>query len=275
MKDKRILTIQDVSCLGQCSLTVALPILSACGHETCILPTALLSTHTGGDFHPTITHLADTMAGIREDWQSQGFKFDAVYTGYLGSIAAIEETEKFVDTLLAPGGKFIADPAMGDNGSLYPGLSAEYAEAMDNLCRKADVILPNVTEAAIMTGETYREAPSKDDIERIMNKLDHPCTVLTGVGYQPEETGAVVLDHGVMSEYHHRKYPQMRHGTGDIFASALVGAYLRGRDLLAAATIAADMVCESILATGEDPEHWYGVKFEKAIPELIRRLESR
>lgn len=275
MDYKRILTIQDISCLGQCSLTVALPVLSACGYETCILPTALLSTHTGGFQNPFITQLSESMAGIREHWQRENFRFDAIYTGYLGSVEAIQETEKIVETLLAPGGTFIVDPAMADNGQLYSGFDDAYAQAMAGLCRKADMILPNITEAAILTGLPYEEHLTEEYVNQLLNKLDHPCIALTGVGFRENETGVAILDHGKRWDYRHRKFQRMCHGAGDLFASCFVGAFLRGKSLAEAAQISADMVCDSIAATLDCPEHWYGVKFETVIPELLQRLNEK
>ena len=150
MAYKRILTIQDISCVGQCSMTVAMPILSACGHETCILPTAVLSTHTGGFGKPVVQHLE--VDGMWKHWKEQGITFDAILVGYLGSIAAIEMVSEILDKMLAPGGISIVDPAMADHGKRYSGLSEEYAREMEALCRRADIILPNVTEAAMFTG---------------------------------------------------------------------------------------------------------------------------
>ena len=271
MAYKRILTIQDISCLGQCSLTVALPILSACGHETCVLPTALLSAHTAFE-DPAVWQLADAMEGIRAHWQREGIRFDAIYTGYLGSLQAISETEKIAREMLVPGGKLIVDPAMGDFGKLYTGFDGDYAEAMGELCRKADLILPNITEAAIFTGLPYEEKLTEDYVDQLLHKLDHPCVVLTGVGYTDREAGIAVWDHGRRYDYRHRRYPRICHGTGDLFASCFTGACLRGKSIRQAAELAADTVCLSIRNTGEDPEHWYGVRFESAIPYLISRL---
>lgn len=268
MEHKRILTIQDISCVGQCSGTVALPILSAWGHETCILPTALLSTHTGGFGTPKIIQLADQMEGIRQHWESQNITFDAIYTGYLGSVEAISQAETLTDTLLKPGGLFIADPAMADHGKLYSGLSESYASAMGRLLHKADLILPNITEAAMLTGMPYRKILTEDYVAELLEKLHHPCVVLTGVGFQADETGAAILDRGNRFDYRHRKFPRNCFGTGDLFASCLTGAYLSGKSLKDAAKIAADTVYLSIQATEES--HTYGVRFETVIGEMLK-----
>ena len=268
----RILTIQDISCLGQCSMTVALPVLSACGHETCIVPTALLSTHTGGFQHPAIRQLADFIPEIRGHWKREGITFDAIYTGYLGSVEAVRETEAMIRDLLSPNGVVIADPAMGDHGKLYTGFDSDYAEAMKGLCGKADIILPNITEAAMMAGLPYMAQPEEAYLTALLEGLCHNCVVLTGAGCREGETGVTVYDRGSRRDYRHRKIGKNYHGTGDLFASAFVGSYLRGKRLEQAARLGADMVCRSIENSLSDPDHWYGVKFETAIGWLTEEL---
>lgn len=274
MAYKRILTIQDISCIGQCSMTVALPVLSACGQETCILPSTVLSTHTGGFGKPAVRDLTDAMPEIVRHWREQGITFDAVYTGYLGSVEAIEFASSIMDTMLAPGGKNIVDPAMADRGKLYSGFDEAYAEAMAGLCRRADVMLPNITEAAMMTGMPFRESYDETYIRQLMEKLGGNDVVLTGVGFAENRTGFAVRAGGEVSYYHHDKVGRSYHGTGDIFASCFVGAWMGGRSMERAARIAADFTCRCIRNTYEDPAHWYGVKFETAIPALIRMLEA-
>lgn len=273
MAYRRILTIQDISCVGQCSMTVALPILSACGHECCILPTALLSTHTGGFGKPVVTHLTGSMDAMAIHWKEAGITFDAIYTGYLGSIPAIEAADRICSSLLSPGGILIADPAMADHGRLYSGFDASYARAMEAFCRRADVILPNLTEAAMMATLPYPESVDKTSIRQLLEKLDHRCVVLTGIGASPEETGAAVWQDGHLTLVSHPKLTGSYHGTGDIFASAFVGALMQEHTLEKAAEIAGLFTCECIRQTLEKPAHWYGVKFEAALPELIRLLQ--
>ena len=157
MEYKRVLTVQDISCFGQCSLTVALPILSACGVETCILPSAVLSTHTAGFTGFTFRDLTDDMPKILDHWKSENISFDCIYTGYLGSITQIEYVKRMKNELLKDGAKLIVDPAMGDNGKLYSIFDLEYAKEMAKLCAVADVIVPNITEACYMTGVEYKE----------------------------------------------------------------------------------------------------------------------
>lgn len=274
MSYKRILTIQDISCIGQCSMTVALPILSACGHEVCILPTTMLSTHTGGFGKPAVQNLTDSAKEIIRHWKSNDIVFDLIYTGYLGSISAIEVASELMDTMLAPGGITVVDPAMADHGKLYSGFDGGYANAMQALCEKADVMLPNITEAAMMTGMPYREDLDRDYVLGLLERLGGREVILTGVGFNPEETGFAVRSGDGVRMYHHEKIGKNYHGTGDIFASSCVGALACGKSLPEAATIAGRYTSSCIRSTFENPAHWYGVKFETALPELIQLINA-
>lgn len=272
MKYNRILTIQDISCLGQCSMTVALPILSACGQETCIIPSAVLSTHTGGFQKPHIRDISMDIPAIRAHWQRENITFDAIYTGYLGTKEQIQDVANVFDAMLRPNGKIIVDPAMADHGKLYSGFDMEYAQAMGELCKKADVILPNLTESCLLTGCEYREEYDESYIAHVLEKLHGmgmKTVVLTGVSYHPEETGVVLSDGCKYWYYRHKKLSRSYHGTGDIYASAFVGSWLGGKTLENAIQIAADYACECIRATIGDDSHWYGTKFEAALPYLI------
>lgn len=272
MAYKRILTIQDISCVGQCSMTVALPILSACGHETCILPTAVLSTHTGGFGTPVVHHLDESLDAIQAHWRSQGITFDAIYTGYLGSVQAIESVSRILGTMLAPGGITIVDPAMADHGKLYSGFDTAYAQAMKELCGQADVMLPNITEAAMMTGLPYREAYDEGYIRELLAALGGKNVVLSGVGFTPEQTGAAVRAGGEVRFYHHSRVGKSYHGTGDIFAASFTGSLMQEKEMYESVKIAANFTCRCIENTHADPAHWYGVKFETALPWLVKEL---
>lgn len=267
---KRILTIQDISCVGQCSMTVALPILSACGHETCILPTAVLSTHTGGFGKPVVQHL--NTDGMWQHWKEQGISFDAILVGYLGSIRAVETVSEILDTMLAPGGVSIVDPAMADHGKLYSGFDPGYAAAMQKLCEKADIMLPNITEAAMMAGMEYRAEFDEAYVGALLTRLGGRDVVLTGVGFSSEQTGAAVRRDGEISAHHHRRLARNFHGTGDMFAACFTGCLMQEKSIEEAVRIASEFVCRSIQATIESPAHWYGVKFETTLPWLINRL---
>ena len=270
MAYKRILTIQDISCVGQCSMTVALPILSACGHETCILPTAVLSTHTGGFGKPVVQHLA--VDGMWKHWKEQGIDFDAILVGYLGSISAIEMVCLIMDEMLAPGGIAIVDPAMADHGKLYSGFDDSYAKAMQKLCEKAHIMIPNITEAAMMTGFPYRECYEESYITRLLDALGGGDVVLTGVSLSEDMTGMAIRRDGQVSFYQHARIGKSYHGTGDMFASAFVGSLMQEKTMEEAVRIAGEFTLRCIQATFENPAHWYGVKFETALPWLVREL---
>lgn len=274
MDYKRILTIQDISCVGQCSMTVALPILSACGHESCILPTALLSTHTGGFGPPEVVHLDAAADKMWHHWQNNGITFDAVLVGYLGSVGAVETAGKILDTMAVPGGLKIVDPAMADHGKLYSGFDETYAQAMADLCRKADVVLPNVTEAAMLAGMEYRKNLDESYVHSLLDGLDYPNVVLTGVGYREGQTGVVVRSGGNWFHHIHPKLEKSYHGTGDILAACLTGALMREKTLEESAVIAANFTCRCIQETARNPAHWYGVKFEPLLPELMNLLNT-
>jgi len=270
MAYKRILTIQDISCVGQCSMTVALPILSACGHETCILPTAVLSTHTGGFGKPVVQHLQ--VDGMWRHWKEQGIRFDAILVGYLGSASAVETVSKILDEMLEPGGIAIVDPAMADHGKRYSGLDEVYAKAMQTLCEKADIMIPNITEAAMMAGLEYRTDYDEAYIRQLLEKLGGRDVVLTGVGFAPDQTGAALRKQGKVSFFHHPRLEKSYHGTGDMFAACFTGALMQGKPMEEAVSIASEFTLRAICATAEAPAHWYGVKFESALPWLINRL---
>lgn len=276
MKDKRILTIQDISCVGQCSLTVALPIISACGIETAILPSAVLSTHTGGFKGYTFRDLSGDMLDISNHWKSEGIRFDAVYTGYLGSIDQIEYVKKIMDDTLTQDGLRIVDPAMADNGRLYYGFTEEFAHRMGGLCGIADIALPNITEACFMTDTPYDGGP-KDQayVKALLDKvsgLGAKCVVLKGISFEPDRLGVAVRQEGKTSYYFHEKMPRSFHGTGDCYAAAFTGALMQGNSVCEAAGAAADFIVECIRKTIGDDSHWYGVKFEKALPGLVKRV---
>ena len=275
MSYKRILTIQDISCVGQCSLTVALPILSACGVETAILPSAVLSNHTGGFSGWTFADLTEEMPKIREQWEKEKLGFSAVYTGYLGSAKQIDYVLDIVKSRLENGGKFICDPVIGDNGKLYAGFDGKFVEAMKKLAFKADIILPNITEAALLTGMDYRESYDVDYINEIFAKLTEngaKTVVLTGVSYNEKSTGVAIYENGGYTYYEHKKIAGGCHGTGDIFASAFTGALVNDKSAVEAAKIAADFTLSCIENTIDDKSHWYGVKFEPMLGKLIKAL---
>ena len=273
---KRILTVQDISCVGKCSLTVALPIISAMGVECAILPTAVLSAHTAFPGF-TFRDLTEDLGGIIAHWRDVGIDFEAVYTGYLGSQEQMDIVAHLFDTY---GDAIrIVDPVMGDNGRLYPGFTEEFAKKMAQLCAKADIILPNMTEAAYMlgipyVGDGYDEAYIKNLLRRLA-ALGPKVAILTGVCLEEGRLGAMAYDreNNAFFYYGREHLPGSFHGTGDVFASAFTGALTEGGDWREALRVATDYTVECIAMTLANPNHvTYGVEFERAIPYLTRRI---
>ena len=265
MNNKKILTIQDISCYGQCSITVALPILSAFGFETAILPSAILSTHTSGFKNFTVHDLSDEIPLIVNHWKNEGIKYDVLYSAYLGEIRHIDLVLKIKKELLKDDALFLVDPVMGDNGKLYPAFDMNYVEAMKRLVKEADIIIPNLTEAAFLTDTPYLENYDEKYIKDILNKL-HALgakdVVLTGVSFKEGSIGIASLIKGEYHYYEHRRIPKSYHGTGDVYTSSFLGAYLKNNDIHEAIKLAAEFVVKAIENTLDDPNHNYGVKFE-------------
>lgn len=277
MQYKKILTIQDISCLGQCSLTVALPVISACGIEACVLPSAVLSTHTAGFTGYTFRDLTEDMPAITDHWVKEKITFDSIYTGYLGSEKQIEYVKDIFARTASENCVKIVDPAMADNGKMYPGFDLAFAKTMLSLCAEADYILPNITEACLMTDVEFKTEYDRAYINLLIAKLaEAGCKniVLTGVSYKPETTGVVVFENGVYSYYEHEKLAKGSHGTGDVYASAFVGALMSGKTAYEAAAIAADFTVECIKYTAALDNHWYGAAFEPNLSYLIGRLKA-
>lgn len=266
---KRLLTIQDISCVGQCSATVALPLVSACGIECAVLPSAVLSNHTGGFSAWTFCDLTAEMPKIEKEWIRQGLKFDAFYTGYVCE-PQIAPILSIMSSCAAPGALRFVDPVMADNGRLYAGFGPDFPSKMAALCRGADWILPNLTEAAFLLGrepvlDGYDEKFVEDTVSHL-HDLGAKGVALTGISFDPELLGTAVSDGNSLKYDFNKRLSRVSHGTGDVFASVFAGAVLRGASGLGAAALAADVVCASIEATA--PSHWYGVSFERAIPFL-------
>ena len=274
---KKVLTIQDISCLGKCSTTVALPIISAMGVETVILPTAVLSTHTMFK-NFTVKDLMDQLVPITDHWKAEGVKFDAIYTGYLGSAEEIEIVKKIFDEFKTEDTLIFIDPVMADNGKLYPAFDEAYAKENAVLCGKADIIVPNITEACFMTDTEYKEVYDEEYVKTLLGKLAKlgaKKVVLTGVSLSEGKTGVYGYDTETDQYFTHQndRVDAMFHGTGDIFASVSVGALTRGLSLDQAFKLAADYTADTIKTTIENPEKpWYGVDFETTIPELVTEL---
>lgn len=275
MKQTRVVTIQDISCFGKCSLTVALPMLSSMGLECAVIPTAVLSTHTGGFSGWTFRDLTDDIPAVGAHWQKEGLTFDGLYTGYLGSPAQAAMIEDFIDKF-HPGVVFI-DPAMADGGKLYAGFTDAIVGAMRSLCAKADYIVPNLTEACFLTETPYNEndlydrAAIRAMLEKLLT-LGCRTAVLTGVQFDGKEGAAALDQNGVYTEYVTEHLPVRCHGTGDVYASIFFGALMRGLPLGDAIKVAADNTVRAIQATMGDETQWYGVRFEECIPALLKDL---
>lgn len=277
---KRIVTIQDITCLGKCSLTVALPIISAMGVEASVIPTAVLSVHTA---FPSFTFhdLTPSFAHITKHWKDEQFAFDAIYTGYLGSMEQIQLISNFVDDFKKPNTLVFMDPVLGDNGTLYTGFDLDFAHSMAKLCKKADVITPNLTEACFLLGRPYPgdrcdEAYVKELLLEL-STLGAKKVVLTGASLEPGKVGVMAYDaqENRFFQYYNEYFPMRFHGTGDVFSSTCVGALTRGLPLDKALTLAVDFTLASIKASLSDPERrWYSVNFEEAIPMLVKRIHD-
>lgn len=281
MRQKRIVTVQDLSCFGKCSLTISLPVISAAGIEACCVPTAVLSTHTGGLGKCTYRDLTEDIMPIARHWQSLGLEFDAVYLGYLGSERLLESAEAFADMFVREDTLLIIDPVMADNGRLYSGFTPGFAEGMARLCGRADVILPNLTEAAFLLGEEYRERYDRSYIEDLLRRLaglGAKKVVLTGVSFEENKLGAAVYDSadGEMQFCFTERVNGYFHGTGDLFASVFSAVYVKHGDAFAAARAAAEMTCLSIKKTVEaGGDQRFGVYFEPCLPHLARLMETQ
>jgi pyridoxine kinase len=276
---KRIVTIQDISCVGKCSLTVALPIISAAGVEAGVIPTAVLSTHTAFSKF-TFCDLTDELQPISDTFLELGIDFDAIYTGYLGSFEQLALVEGFIDRF-GDKAKVVIDPVMADNGVLYKGFTEEFARAMAKLCSKADLIIPNLTEASFMLGIPYNSDYDEDYIRGVLKGLTDlgaKCAALTGIGFKDDEIGVYMYD-SERDEYYHyynEKLPAAFHGTGDVYASATVGAMMRGFSVPESLSIAVDYTLLTMRKTLADENHrFYGVNFEEALPYYIERLNSK
>lgn len=277
---KRIISIQDVSCLGKCSLTVALPIISAMGVETTIIPTAVLSTHTMFQGF-TFRDLTDDMDPIKDHWKKEGFKFDAIYTGYLGSERQINIVADYFDTFKSEGTVIVMDPAMADNGKLYPGFDNNFAKNMASLCSKADIILPNISEACLMLGEAYPgEDADEETVKGLLLKLSElgaRYSVITGTEFADGTFGFTGYDKETKEffKYGTKKVPWKSHGTGDVFASAATGALMNDFNVYDSLKVAADYTCACINNTYEDPDKVdYAVNFEAEIPYLLKLINK-
>lgn len=275
----KILTIQDISCYGQCSITVALPVVSAFGIETAVLPSAVLSTHTSGFTDYTVRDLTEDLPAIRKHWESEGIYFDAIYTGFIASSKQLSYIKNIIDSRLKEDGLVFVDPAMADNGEFYNGFDQDFADAMGELCKLGDFILPNTTEACYILHRPWKEEFTHEEMLEMAEELadfTKRYVILKGDTHRENELGMVVFDkqNSTCEMVYNERVDYMSHGTGDVFASSFVGSVMSGKSPAAACKIAGEFTKIAIEKTIGDETHTYGVKFEQAIPYLFDLLKT-
>jgi len=275
-RQKRVAAIHDISCFGKCSLTVALPVISAAGIEVSVIPTAILSTHTGGFTGYTYRDLTEDILPIVEHWQSLGLTFDAIYTGFLGSFEQIDIISDVFRRLKTEDNLIVVDPVMADNGKLYKIFPENFPAGMRTLCEKADIILPNITEAALLLDQPYREGPYDrayiEGLIKALGALGPGEVVLTGVYFDEGQLGAAAYDKaaGTISYAFEERIEGYYHGTGDVFASAFLAARLRGLDIAQAAEKAVRFTVGSIRRTRDaGTDIRFGVNLEAGLSNLL------
>lgn len=268
MKQKRMVTIQDLSCFGKCSITAALPVISALGTEAVVLPTAVLSTHTGEFENYTFHPLYNEFSKIISHWEELGIQFDAIYIGYIGSEELVDAVNIFLDKFSENAVVFL-DPAMADNGKYYSGLDKSYAKKLYDLCKRADIISPNMTEAMILSGNNPEEYKNADNLKDIMHSLAeitdniiitgvHRDNIISTIGYEKFSDSFTYADKPLRNGTFY--------GSGDLFSSAFIGMYINGAPFSDAVKNASDFVNDCIVNTlDEHDKYWYGLKFEQSL----------
>ncbi len=272
---KRIVTMQDISCVGKCSLSVAMPIISAMGCECAVLPTAILSTHTAFE-NFNIVDLTDNITAVTDVWKREDIDFDMIYTGYLASSRQVDIARSLARDFGGEGKMLFVDPVMGDFGKLYTGFDETYPDHMKKLCSVADVIVPNLTEAFCLLGESYRENVTLSeamDMARRLTDIGVKNAVITGISPEEGKLGIVKYDRESGEEFSYfadRVYTDFPlHGSGDVFASVAVGAIASGMDINKALTMAVDFCASAVLETVNNKDHrWYGIDFETVLHKL-------
>lgn len=276
---KRAIAVHDISCVGRCSLTVALPVLSAAGLNTAVVPTALLSTHTGEFSGYTHLDLSDQLLPIAEHLSTLGLHYDAFYSGYLANGAQADQVLRMMDLLCDENTHIFVDPAFGDFGRMYSLMDESMPSQMRRLCARARTIVPNVTEASYLLNMPYPGAEISEacisDMCQTLLEIGPENVVVTDVNFRKGETGIAILRKGMKKpEYlFHERFDRLFHGTGDVFASFLLGALMNDQDVENAARIAMDLTHEAILHTLRSGEHLrYGVQFEQVLPQFMQKV---
>ncbi len=277
---KRVLTIQDLSCVGKCSLSVALPIISAAGVETSVFPVSLLSTHSAFESYERID-LSDLLESYEKMWEKYNIVFDAVYVGYIGTESGLSQVVNCIDRLKTDKNIIIADPAIADNGEIYSGISEEYIKGLKELCKRADVLMPNLTEACILTGTEYKDSGYNDEyIKRIMVKLSElgcETVTVTGVSFDDSEMGVACYNSktGEYTKFFNKRYKGVYYGAGDSLASAFTGALMNNISIEDSLEIAEKFISEAVRLSKERESRWYGINFEYAIPGYIEMIKEK
>lgn len=270
---RTVAAVHDISGVGRCALTVAIPVISAMGAQVCPAPTACLSAHTGFSDIETVD-LTGFLERMLHAWQRTHEKFDCIYTGYLGSPAQARLIAEFMDS--QSGALKLVDPVMGDDGALYSGINDGMAKAMAELCRRATLITPNLTEYAALTGEEYSVKPrSAAEVERMLNRLDAECAVITSVPCEDAVVNACRDEKGRISLLPYRTLSRHYPGTGDLFASAVCGAMVQGMPLEDSVKLAAEYVSHTIeVSMNIDIDSNYGVQLEATLPWLYEHRKK-
>lgn len=274
---KRLVTIQDISCFGKCSLTAAIPVISAMGVETTVIPTAVLSTHTGSGFSGyTFRDLTEDIPKIAGHWKKLGIKFDAIYTGYIGSCEQIEVVKSFINDFRTEETLVVVDPVMGDGGRMYPGFDNKFVSSMRSLCAIADCILPNATEAALLLDRRYRNDLREEEICDTLVRLTAlgcKTAVMTGASCDRAHNGAMAYSRDTESfcKSFCENIDGSFHSTGDIFSSVVSGGMTLGMDLQTSLDLAVGFTHDCIRATLPiREEQWYAVRFEPCLGDLAQ-----
>ena len=277
MNTKRIAVIEDLSCVGRCSLAVAMSVLPVMGVETAVLPTAILSSHTAFDGF-TFLDFTPEAEKIMAEWQRLKIEFDAIYIGYLGSLKLVALAQRFLDIFRRDGVQVILDPAFGDHGKLYTGFDMDYVQGMKELCMQADIILPNVTEACFLLDIPYAEDEACSGLirsrckELIRGRLKN--VLVTSCRFAGNKTGLICVGEDAF-DYPHERLGMACHGSGDLFASVFAGMMIRCGEIRKGALLAADFTFDCIAYSMKCDDHrWYGVDYEAMLPELARRLAA-
>ena len=269
----RVLAVNDISCIGKCSLSVSLPLISACGVTCDVLPTAILSTHTGGFENYTFRDLTNDIADILAHWKSLGVRFDILYSGYLGSEKQIDLVLKIKEEFLSDTGIFVVDPVMGDNGKLYSGFSHSFVDKMKTLCMTADYILPNQTEAALLSGLSYPLLHAEEALEKLKTLCPRP--IITGVERGENISVHYVDNRGICRSFSTEHVADFFPGSGDVFASVFVGVLARGENHERAVALAAEFTTNAIKRSAvEVHDKRYGLSFEKEIYTLLKKING-